>query len=348
MRAGASLARKGANVGYGFGAAMAAAGAADALRQVRLDRAEQAERDMRMKVLMQQLGAAEDTRSRSARDQQLQEAAIALQQADLMGQGSELSPDVSKLLSGTPYGARVQQHQTLPSRSVAGLGPTDFSDPGGRAYSTLHPTQAQMREQQQRTDLEAFTNDSTLPPMMRRWVGARRAGLPVPNPESLETSTERASRLEVDRTAEFGDFTRRADYTARVNAQARRQAQIEAANAPITPRDRLTAIREADEAAARILNSMQDNLGMLPEGIDPNDLREQIRDEYLATLESSSRRPSSRTYRVIDELRPIVAQPTRTGRMTADYLMPRTPATPRTPPAGTGDPYEQYLARTAR
>src|SRR5688500_8689030 len=53
------------------------------------------------------LAATKEQTERSRRDQQLQEAAISLQQADAMGQGSELNPDVAGLLRATPYGARV-------------------------------------------------------------------------------------------------------------------------------------------------------------------------------------------------------------------------------------------------
>jgi hypothetical protein len=308
----------------GINWAGAAAGAQQAARQQREEQAAQAERDMRIKVLMSQLGAAEDTQKRNARDQQLQEAAITLQQADLMGQGAELSPDVAKVLSGTPYGARVQQQQTLPSRSVPGFGLVDFSDPGGRQYATIAPTQAQAQAQAQRTQLDEFANDPTLAPMMRRWVGARRAGMPVPNPESFETPSERSARLEGDRQGEFTDFTRRADYNAQIQARARRQIAAEAKSAPITGRDRLTAIREADEAASRALNAMQDDFGQFPEGFDAEGFRRQLRDEYLATLEGRTPRNTSQTLIGDESLRSIVPQPTRTGRMMGDYLMPRT------------------------
>lgn len=362
-----------------FGWAGASAGASDALQQLLAQafaRKQQEEESARANAQIELQRAASKRADRAA---QLGEAAATLEQLDALGQGAEVSPDIARVLSGTPYAARLESKTTLPSRSVAGFGPgvlrmmgdyliqrgstpldqnqmVDFSSPGGRAYTTLQPTQAQMREQKQRTDLDAFSNDATLPPLMRRWVSARRAGLPVPNPESLETPAERSARLDVDRQAEFGDFTRRSDYTARINAQARRQAQIEAANAPITARDRREALRLADNAASDYLRSIQNDLGVLPLGVDPEGIRQRFIDEYMSSLES----PSSprNTQRGVERLRDVLPRPTRTGLMTGDYLVPDRQPTPKmfaagdfvltprqptatTPTAGVGKPRSQ-------
>ena len=318
-----------------FGWAGAAAGANDALQQLLLTAFQQQQQREASTRADAQLELQRSASTRADRQAKLGEAAMALEQLDALGQGAEVSPDVAKLLTDTPYGARVQQQQTLPSRSIPGLGGADISDPGGRQYATLIPTQAQARAQKQRSDLQTFANDPTLPAMMRRWVSARQAGLPIPNPESLETPTERSSRLDVDRQSEYADFTRRADYNAQLQARARRQVAAEAKSAPITGRDRLTAIREADEAVSRALTAMQDDFGQFPEGFDPEALRQQLREDYLATLESRAPRHTSPRVIADDSLRSIVPQPTRTGRITGDFLMPRTP-TPATGGASRG------------
>jgi hypothetical protein len=327
----------------GFNWAGAAAGAADAARQQREEARHDADLKMRERILLAQLSGQEDAATRAARDQQLQEAAIALQLADTGEMGAELSPDVVKQLAGTPYAARIQQHQTLPSRSVAGLGPVDFSSPGGQPYAMLKPTQAQMREQGQRSALEAVTKDQTLPAPVRRLVDLRRVGVNIPDPESLETPAERDARARTERDSDFSDFTRRADYQARIQAGVRRQAAFEAANAPVTARDRREAMRLADNAAADYLDSLKDSLGMLPDGVDAAKVRSQFIDEYMTALEPAT--SPANTRRVITDLRQIV-RPQRTGRMTSEAELRPVVAASGKPSAS--DPYERYLARTAR
>src|SRR5688500_17146934 len=113
-----------------MGLAGAAAGASDALAEM-LTRAfvqkqqeeqlklQQAANDRGERQFQATLQAQQEQTAQARRDQQLQEAGIALQMADSMGQGAELSPETVGQLSGTPYATRVQQKATLPSRSHA-------------------------------------------------------------------------------------------------------------------------------------------------------------------------------------------------------------------------------------
>src|SRR5688572_31240710 len=101
----------------GFGWVGAAKGANDALTDM-LTRAFAQRLEMERMQLARESGSRADRQleatlaaqreqtERGRRDQQLQEAAIALGQADAMGQGSELSPDIANVLRGTPYGVR--------------------------------------------------------------------------------------------------------------------------------------------------------------------------------------------------------------------------------------------------
>jgi hypothetical protein len=229
---------------------------------------------------------------------------------------------------------------------VAGFGPVDFSAPGGRSYTTLQPTQAQIREQGQRTALDAASTDPTLPPIVRRFIDLRKVGINIPNPESLEMPAERDARARQERESAFGDFTRRTDYAARVEAVARQQAARVAAQAPVTARDRREVLRLADNAAAEYLSSIQDDLGMLPAGVDAAAVRRQFVEEYMRSLEPAD--SPANTRRVITDLRQIV-RPQRTGRMTTEVeLRPIGAGRKPNAAAGGGDAYEQYLARTSR
>ena len=81
-------------------------------------------------------------------------------------------------------------------------------------------------------------------------------------------------------------------------------------------------------------------------------VRREFIDEYMASLESPTS-PRNTQRRLVD-LQNIMPRPTRTGRMSADYLvpppvrpvnlMPRTSSTPVTP---NMDAYAQYLSRTS-
>ena len=339
-------------------------GASEAARDLRGERAreaeqaaraqrEAAEHGLRLKALMAELAQGEANEKRAARDQQLQEAAIALQQADGMGQGAELSPDVASLLTGTPYGARVEQKATLPSRTMAmpiepfkhdSVLTTPQSDPGGRAYATLRPTEAQLRDQAQRSAMEAAVNNPSLPPLVRRLIDLRRIGVSIPNPESLETPEERDQRAQTTSDANFRDFKRRTDYQASVTEGARRRAAQDAAR--IRPRDRLDAYRLADAAAADYLLSLKDESGFFPadQTVDPEAIRQQFLEQYLRALDPSAPAPAS-TRKIIEGLRPV------TGLMpshpTARTLVPLQRSAGSSRPAAS-DPYEQYLARTRR
>lgn len=339
--------------GFAWGAA--GAGAARALSEIQEARRQKEVEDARLALqreqqgllrqqLMEQLGASKETRERNRRDQQLQEAQIALGQAETMGQGAEVSPDITKLVMGTPYAARLDQKSTLPSRTVAVTG-VEQSDPGGRAYSTIRPTAVQQREQGQRTELARVASDPSVPPTVRRQIDLyQRTGVHVPNPESFELPTERDARVARDRDSAFGDFSRRTDYSAGVTEAARRRALED----PVTPRDRRDALRLADAAAADYLSSVNSQTMGLPEGIDPEAIRQQFRDEYLAIVE---RRPApGHTRRTVEGLSRIVAAPTRTGstskRLMVDVMPRGGSGTPAGGPPASSDPYEQYLART--
>jgi hypothetical protein len=70
--------------------------------------------------------------------------------ASLIGPGSELTPEQTGALEGTPYAALVEKKQTLPSRTIALTG-VDQSNPGGREHAVLKPTHAQGLEQGRRS-----------------------------------------------------------------------------------------------------------------------------------------------------------------------------------------------------
>jgi hypothetical protein len=348
-----------------FGWAGAANGAADAAqllrdeqRQVGQDALARQESEMRMRALLQQLAASNETMARNKRGQQLQEAAITLEQQDAMGPGAEVSPGVAGVLKGTPYGARVQDHATLPSRSVpmpvniaaganaSGAGPWMQAqvDPGGRQYSTLAPTATQARETGDRAALDAAVNNPQLPPPVRQLINLHRIGVRVPNPESLEMPTERDARARLAADADFADFKRRADYTGAITERARAAARRDATDPQVTPRDRREALRNADAAAADYLDTLKNITGELPKGVDPGAVRQQFIDEYLGVLEPGAGDGAGRRPRR-QPVEGLTMRPTRTGRITSGDSVVAPGRGPK-PQGGGGDAYEQYLART--
>jgi hypothetical protein len=299
------------------------------VEQLALQREEQA---ARLKVLMQQLGVADEARKN-------QNAAIALQQLDAMGQGANVDPGIAATLRQTPYGVRLEDKQTLPSASIPAMGGAKISDAGGQSFTTLRPTVAQQREAGQRSELSQMASDQSLPPEMRSWVRARQAGVNVPNPESFITEGQREARAARERTADLGDFRTRANIQAGIADAARRRAANE-----VGVRDRVQALRLADAAAADWIDSIKGDYGILPEGVDPMEVQREYREAYLAVVD-----PAGTKRRVIDGLRMIVPQPGRTGTnlRTVELTPRRTGAMGGAAAAGpqSSDPYERYLAR---
>lgn len=65
--------------------------------------------------------------------------------AGLLSPGEEVSEPQAETFRGTPYEALLQQHETLPSRTVGQTGISQ-SATGGRQYLTLRPTRQQQQE----------------------------------------------------------------------------------------------------------------------------------------------------------------------------------------------------------
>jgi hypothetical protein len=183
-----------------------------------------------------------------------------------------------------------------------------------------------------------------LDPAARRLAEFEKQGVRGLTIHDVEGSAQHQAHVTRDanqtREAAFGDFTRRANYQATIAEAARRRATAD--RNTVAPKDRADAIRYADSAAADYLKSISGEYGILPDGVDPAAIRQQFKDEYLSALEGR---------RVLDvgALKRVMPQPTRTGRMTVEGLRPRgAGAVPGAQQPTSGDPYEQYLARTGR
>ncbi|MBM3818921.1 MAG: hypothetical protein FJW14_07890 [Acidimicrobiia bacterium] len=341
-----------------FGFAGAAAGASDALQQVLARKLiEQQQRDA---LALQQQRIDQDADELAFRKSQATQAATERAQdrrtesarivAGLVGPGVELSPDQAATFKETPYAALVEEHATLPSRTIDATGISQ-ADAGGRSYATLRPTAAQQREAGEREGRRRVVD------LVKR--GAPRQDILSAMSEAGQTITPRD--LEDPAAVGQADHQRRlaeiqaSGVQSRITQAAADAARRRAAHDPvITPRDRQQAMRQADAAAADFIDSQKDAMGLLPIGVDADAIRQQFIDDYLSEIETPAGRPTPRqTRRVIDGLSRIVAAPTRTGgqsrgMMVDSMVIPvgggRTPRAAAT--AGGGDAYEQYLART--
>jgi hypothetical protein len=322
----------------------AAAGASEALRQIQKDRQDQVTEGLRAKVLMEQLASSDEERKARAEQRRTQNAAITLQQLEAMGGGAnEVDPTTAAQLRNSPYRVRLEDKATLPSSTIPGVpNGAAQSDLGGRPYATLRPTLAQEQTQGQKTAKLRFVD------LVRRHAPRNDiiaamvdAGGNVPESAFDDPNLPHAQRME--EIAAQGEQARR---TALTSAGAARAA------APIGPRDRVSARRQADAAASDYLDSLaRSSGGFLPANVDPDAIRAQFIDAYMAELEPASAPNASRAMS-LDELqrgmRPVGSR--QTPRLID--LRPRNTPRPGAGSSWTGasgvssDPFEQYLART--
>jgi len=336
-----------------FGWAGAARGASESLQDQLVRAFAQRQQEQQM-ALERNRDARADAQLRMVQEQQrLANAALTLEQLDAVGPGVTVTPDIAAQLRGTPYGARVEDKLTLPSASIPGVGGIESSDPGGAAYSTLHPTLAQQREAGQHAELRRMSEDTTLSPEMRRWVSARRAGVSVPNPESFITEDQREARAARERAADLADFRKRAGIQQGIAEAAERRRANQ-----VFPKDRLQARRFAIQDATDVYEAQKDTFGMVPPGTPSiEEIAAELEQRYVSELGSVTADGSQR--RVIGQLRQIMPEPGRTGapmrdvaapRLIGDFVVARNGRVATPTPSGTasGDPYERYLARQRR
>jgi hypothetical protein len=368
----------------GFGWAGGAWGASQALQEMKArahqEQLQRADQEMRRQILMQQLGASKAAEARAARDQELQEAALTLQQADAMGQGSELAPDVASKLRVTPYGVRVEDKATLPSRSLAmpvepparpgggsasdgESGETDLAglltnafaqrqqgasplmttatqSAGGRSYSTLRPTVAQMREQgeqtrerEQRERLEQTI--SSLTPDAQRLTRLEQSGVRGLNIHDVEGAAAHQAHVarENREAEERANRINRQAHDLAVQRDERNASRADARSGQLTPSELLQAQRDALTRATADYREMVEAQGggelLDGEGnpITPEMLAQRYFDDMLSVVgafnESTAPAAGSNGRRVLDVagLRQRVTQ-NRSGRSNV-ALVPR-------------------------
>jgi hypothetical protein len=265
-----------------FGIAGAAAGASDALQDI-LTRAfvrqqQQQEMALRQRQTQLQEDDARDRRERETRNQKLREAQIAVGQAESMGPGVELSPDILTAVQGTPYAGRLEQKTTLPSRSVEGFGPAR-SDAGGRAYGVLAPTAAQMRETADRSRFTDLVADPSLSAPARRLIDLERLGVrglnvhDVEGPEVHRAHVEREGRESEDRANRIARYQH--------DLAVQRDVRNENTANRITQKDILGLYRDAHTRAAADYRA-QAALGVPPTDAQGNELTpDQLAQEYV-------------------------------------------------------------------
>lgn len=142
-----------------FGFAGAAAGASDELQgmlaqkrakylgdqDLILKQAQSARADQELQLQRQEAQQAQAQREQAAK---LQNAQIAVSQAS---PGQELTPDVAASIQGTPYAARLNTQQSLPSSTIPLATGMPAQTTAPKTITTLRPTQAQEKEQGQET-----------------------------------------------------------------------------------------------------------------------------------------------------------------------------------------------------
>jgi hypothetical protein len=307
--------------GYGWGAA-------EALRQIQKDRQEQVTEGLRAKMLMEQLASSAEDRKARADERRTQNAAIAVSQAR---PGDELSPDFASQIQGTPYAARLETKQTLPSSTIPIAGGANISDRGGRTFVNLRPTVQQEQAQGQQTAKRNFV-DLVKRGAPRNQIISAMADAGGNVPESAFDDPNLGHTQRMQEIAAQGEQSRR---TALTSAGAARAA------APIGPRDRVSARRQADAAASDYLDSMaRASGGFLPATVDPDAIRAQFVDAYMAELEPAAASQAN-TDRALINVRQVMPRPYGSRQTPNTRLVSLRPRTS----AAQADPYEQYLAR---
>lgn len=308
----------------GFGWSGAGAGASDALAEMLTQRRAAFLQQQDLKLRRDAAQRAHDQQTADNADRawqrKLQTAQIAVSQ---VRPGDELSPDVAAQIQGTPYASRLKTQDTLPATGIG-------MPSGGRQFTTLTPTLEQEQAQGQQTAKRTFI-DLVKRGAPRNQIISAMADAGGTVPESAFDDPNLGHTQRMQEIAAQGEQSRR---TALTTAGAARAA------APIGPRDRVSARRQADAAASDYLDSLaRASGGFLPANVDPDAIRAQFVEAYMADLDPAAGSQAN-TDRALTNVRQVMPRPYGSRQpVNARPIVGLQPRTAQT------DPYEAYLAR---